>query len=471
MILILNDTEAFPKRTIGAYRIATALRDYGLEVEVIDFISKWPFNDLLKYINSFDNLEWVGISTKFTQPHPAYTTETAKVALFTILPLAHERELIKTIKSKNVPIVLGGPTADFVRPFLEDSVDYVLRGYADQAVIAVHENIVNGAPLTHTVEGFFKFVDCDENYKNIDLSNIRTFYHESDFIKQKELFPLEIGRGCIFSCAFCNFTHIGKKPGTYFKDKESIKAEIVDRYTKYGSTTFAFLDDTFNDSIDKMNMLVEIRRETGIPFQFWAYCRLDVLSAQEKQVNLINDLGWTSMTFGVETFDRESGRAVGKGADPEKLKDFMIELREKYPNIAFEINIIVGLPNDTEESIRYTVDWFLEHPEVGQPNLIPLSIYNVNDHYKRKITSKISKNPNKYGYDVIPIRLKGGGESINLNWKTKSLNNVRARELAGELRSLFTKENARVLPNLAFYSQINIMEDYVLKKFASRNIL
>ena len=65
MVLILNDSPSFPTRSICAYRIATALRLHGVEVEVIDFISRWPWDELMTYLKSKGPIEWLGISSKF----------------------------------------------------------------------------------------------------------------------------------------------------------------------------------------------------------------------------------------------------------------------------------------------------------------------------------------------------------------------------------------------------------------------
>jgi radical SAM superfamily enzyme YgiQ (UPF0313 family) len=469
MIIILNDSSTFPKRTLGAYRIATVLREAGAEVEVIDFISKWPVDTLISYIDRIKDIEWVGFSSKF-----GLTMIDKSMGMFTDFSQADETKLIRYIKSRNLTTVLGGPTADFVRPLLvKNTIDFVVRGYADQAVLALHDHITKDQPLIFTTIDGQVLIDGDKDYANVDLSNIETYYHDSDFIIPNEIFPLEIGRGCIFSCAFCNFPHIGKKPGTYFKSKESIKREIVDRYNKYGSMTFSFLDDTFNDSIDKMNMIVEIRKETGIPFEFWAYCRLDVLAAQEEMQRLLPELGWISMTFGIETFNRTSGKAIGKGADPEKLKTFMIELRKAHPHIQFEINIIVGLPHDSEDTIRNTIDWFNSHSDIANPNLIPLSIYNVNDPGKRQITSKMSRDPEKYGYTtkVVP---GGRWPSIFLDWKTDNMTQAEAVELTKRLKKEFKRSPGKIADSplqklgLSPTGQMDITEDYINKKFSMR---
>ena len=52
------------------------------------------------------------------------------------------------------------------------------------------------------------------------------------------------------------------------KPKELIQKEIEHAYYNYGISTFLFVDDTFNDSIDKMEMVKRIRQDSKIPFEF-----------------------------------------------------------------------------------------------------------------------------------------------------------------------------------------------------------
>ena len=358
MIIIFNDSPQYPNRSVGAYRIASALREHGAEVEVIDFLSRWErLEDLLfNYLDKIENVEWWGFSGKFRAPRQPLSIITGMLGtqvqtvegVFTQGSIDFENRLINYIKNRNGKIVLGGPGTEHIKIFKDQvQIDILCEGYADAGVVAIHEHIVNNQELIYDTLGNMKVVDCDKNYKDIDLGNISTKYHYSDFIEPETVFPIEISRGCIFHCAFCSFGHLGKKPGTYIRSKESIKEDIVDRFEKYGSTKFLFVDDTFNDSVEKMQMIKEIRDETGIPFEFWSYARLDLLRAQPKMVDLIEEIGWKSFTFGVETFNKSSGSAVGKGADPEKLKKFLIDLRARYPDRLFQINFIVGLPNDT----------------------------------------------------------------------------------------------------------------------------
>ena len=59
-------------RTIGAYRLATELRQFGYTVEVIDFLSKWTPEEVLQYIDSGPKPLWIGFSSTFSghSKHP-----------------------------------------------------------------------------------------------------------------------------------------------------------------------------------------------------------------------------------------------------------------------------------------------------------------------------------------------------------------------------------------------------------------
>lgn len=475
MVIILNDSpyEDAQARSIGAYRISSALQAHQIPVEVIDFLSHWKIKTLLAYLEQIATIEWVGFSSRFTM------NISDDHGIITELSANDEQELLTYLKSRNIPVVVGGATADKFRPYLVGIMDYCVTGYADTGVIALHNHIVSNQPLLYSDYKGIKVVDCDNNYRDIDLTDIKTFYQFSDFIQPMEKFPLEIGRGCIFKCAFCNFSHIGKKKGTYIRDKESIKAEIVDRYSKYKSTHFYFLDDTFNDSLEKMQMIGDIRKETNIPFEFWAYCRLDVLMAQQPMQDLLADLGWRSLTFGIETFDHSSGRAVGKGADPNKLKTFLQALSTRFPNLDFFINIIAGLPHDSAETLRDTVKWFEENPNVAcNVHIIPLEIYNANDAEGRTVTSRISKAPESFGYEIVPLVPTAQVPDMVVRWKTKTLDTASANQLAHELEPAlnrnrkkrtwvsYKEHNGKRYRTAALVS----VENYIQAKLQYRNI-
>jgi len=413
MIIIFCDT-VYCSRTIGAYRIASALRKEGVTVEVIDHLSRWDIDKLIQLLSHMQNIEWVGFSLPFDVRDDQRITK---------LGIDEQEKLLNYFKQKNIPILLGGSTADIVKNKVNNF--WISVGYSDIAVVKFHEHIVESKEIIFKKINNNNVIFADEDYYDtIDLGNIELIIEKSDCYAESELIPIEISRGCIFKCSFCALSHTGKKPGTYIRPKNSIKEDISNFQNNFNTKNFIFVDDTFNDSIDKMRMIKEIQQELPKPFNFWSYGRLDLLAASQEQISLIGDTGWNGATFGIETLNRQAGRAIGKGADPEKLKKCLLLIKNLYPKFHIQVNLIVGLAHSTEEDIMSSVDWLIDN-DISRIRVVALGIRDPS-----QLTfgiSSLSKNPSKYGYQIIDS-LNGDYQWANNHWTS-----ARAEEFAAKV--------------------------------------
>jgi hypothetical protein len=77
---------------------------------------------------------------------------------------------------------------------------------------------------------------------------------------------------------------------------------------------------------------------------------------------MLLEMGLTIPFFGIETFNHESGKRIGKGLNPEKIKELLYDLKSKHwgDEIKMIVGLISGLPRETEISHRETVDWILD---------------------------------------------------------------------------------------------------------------
>ena len=115
---------------------------------------------------------------------------------------------------------------------------------------------------------------------------------------------------------------------------------------KYQSYNYYFLDDTFNDNIEKM-LIIKNVQENSQPFKFWSFGRLDLLGAKPEMMNLVEKIGWKSLNLGIETFNKEAGKKIGKGQNESKTKEALIDLRKTNPSSEVIIELIVGIPGET----------------------------------------------------------------------------------------------------------------------------
>ena len=136
MVIIFCDT-GYGARTIGAYRIASALRKEGITVEVIDHLSSWNIDKLIQLLSNIKNIEWVGFSLPFEiQKNQRITRLSGD---------ENEKKLLNYFKQKNIPILLGGPTADMVKNIVNNF--WISVGYSDVAVVKFHEHIVESKEI------------------------------------------------------------------------------------------------------------------------------------------------------------------------------------------------------------------------------------------------------------------------------------------------------------------------------------
>lgn len=495
MIYLITD---IPKitgvRSIGAYRLATELRWAGYAVEVIDFLSWWNIDDLLAYIDSGPTPLWIGFSTTFmgqgkdgkiiNEQHPwDFLTRFEE----------NDQYFWSEIK-KRAPVIIGGSKVTRLKYFYD--ADWVISGYADNAIVPISDYISGKSDelkfdtekIQHIItnkEYEIKVINCEKDYPVTDISKIETLFHESDFIELGEALPLEISRGCIFKCAFCAFPLNGKNKNDYIRPRISILKDISRYQTKYKTNRYLFMDDTFNDTVEKMKMIKEVY-DSVYPFEFWSYGRLDLIAAKPEMLELINQIGWKYMTFGVETFNRDAGKKIGKGADPEKLKKILTEIRKLHPTSWFIFEMIVGLPGETEASINETVDWFLNNIDLWDE--IHFKELSVNNKNYDTWVSQMALEPEKFGIKIVSFNPKNYG----LKWEHDTMNTDKASDLSHHAYRRISMVKKRTQHNY-FFEVENISQDllnlykgdkilayrqsiesrfkrYIQKKLSSRNL-
>lgn len=421
MIYLISD---FPmnagSRSLGAYRIATALRQAGYEVDVIDFSCVWSPGEVLEYIKKGPAPTWIGFSTTFTAPKGEGRQSSEFTGTNDILTRwgKMDRFFFSQVKSM-APVVIGGARSTRLKFFYD--ADYFLAGYGDTAVIELTKYITGETDTLNYVEEeitplspFFntnytvKTINCQEAYPVETVDNIKTEFLPQDFIQQGEVLPIEISRGCIFKCSFCAFPLNGKSKNDYVRPEDQLIADITEYQTKYNSYNYLLMDDTFNDTVEKMEMMARVQKAVPKPFNFWAYGRLDLLASRKDMIDLIGPTGWKYFSFGVETFNKSAGAKVGKGGNMDKQKEALATIKEKYPAAWFLLEMIVGLPGDTELTVLESLNWLIANP--GLWDELNFKGLGINNPKYYTWTSDISKAPDKFG-----ITLKNP-DTTNAQW-------------------------------------------------------
>lgn len=419
IIILTCVSDRIPSRGIGAYRIAHVLRSHGYSVQIIDFTDWFTTEELIavakKCIGS--NTRMIGISSTFYQKvHNTLNKKNNTTEwLQTIVGIPDN--VINAVTS----LKLSYPTIEYAvggaNSFMYENdtlFDVVFHSYSDTAILDYLESkrIWKKQLGRNIVEG-------EEHPVNVE-----TMFHSwasNDYIQHRESLPIEISRGCIFKCKFCNFQLTGKKKLDYIRHSDCIKQEFIENYEKYGTTNYMFTDDTFNDSTYKLEQLHKTIMSLPFKIKFTTYLRLDLLHAHPEQIPLLKDMGLTSAFFGIESFNERTSKAIGKGLSSHKVKDTLLKIKNDYFKDDFSMlcSFIVGLPYDSLSSIENSFKWTQEN----DINTIWMPLYIRKDaRYK----SDIDLNYEKYGYKI---------QESN-KWTNDYTNFKEAMEIASKFQSI-----------------------------------
>ena len=412
------------QRSIGAYQLASFLRQHNISVQVIDFTDYFTTEELIAAVEKFtgSNTKIVGVSSTFYQnSSPKEDSKKWIQGNTGILP-TNVREFLNYFKPKypNIKLALGGGNSCY---FTNDSTfDVVVHGYAEEVFL----KYVQGDKTIHPKIGPTSIINGDG--QNFDVEHLRHSWLEQDLILPNETLPIEISRGCIFKCKFCNYPLNGKKKFDYLRSPDMIADELIENYERFGVTNYLFADDTFNDSTYKLEQLH--KKITQLPFKinFTTYLRLDLLHAHREQIPLLKELGLKSAFFGIESLNARTAKFIGKGMDPEKVKEFLLELKNDIwkDDISMLCTFIVGLPHEDISSTDKSFEWV---KSAGINSAWAPLYVNVDHRYK----SDIAINYEKYGYEIVD---RGIG-----SWKNNILTFDQAEEAANRYNSYALSNN------------------------------
>jgi len=424
---IFNDDNS-PIRTISSYQLASWLRQHGYTVKVIDFCQAMITEELVAITEKYIDFETIaiGVSSTFWRnivEHRRPDGEPKWVV-----------DARNAIMNKNIKWLLGGHGA----LDLTLKLDWIkFSGFSEDALL--------------------KWMD--ENSKKLmrrDLFDITTstlMFSKDDYIRPYEVLPIELGRGCQFKCRFCAYELIGKKKGTYLKDYSLVREEFIRNYNEYGVTRYTILDDTVNESEEKVYALADIAQHLPFRLEWVGYNRLDLIWSRPGTIQALKDSGLRSTFFGIESFHPAASAAVGKGWMSKHGKEFLLKLKDEWKgDITWMLAFIVGLPGETRNDIENTHVWCADN-----------KMYNwgfnhlwIDKNPGRKWKSEFETDYEKYGYSFI------GNSSIN--WKNDLWTRPEAQIFADNLNKESFYSGKLAAFGLALYASLGYSFDELMGK-------
>lgn len=391
------------KRSLGPYRISSALQENGYSSFILEYCEEFNADEIIKAISKHitNDTLWFGFSSTFFWPETKETKDSSNQMYYN----SEYSEIIKVINyvksNSKAKIIYGGAKVPFY--IIDENIDYYITGNADNSIINVTDFLAGKVDSIDHTETYKNHVIVDSlKYPEPDVKNVSTHWWNKEYsILPNEGLPIELARGCIFKCKFCNYPLLGKKKGTYLRDTEQIKDEMIKTWESHGTDTYYLTDDTFNDDNDKLDALHKVFTELPFKPKFSCYLRVDLINKYPHQADQLVDMGLIGNFFGLETMQPESAKAIGKGLHPNKVKDRLYWLREKWNGkVNTEAGFILGLPYDTMTYFNELLMWCLEEDNpLHSIHFYPLMLFHYKQKELRPYSSEFSINPEIYGYE------------------------------------------------------------------------
>ncbi len=306
------------------------------------YVTRNPNDDVMIYeFTVKDNLEVC--AQKIAQESP----DVIGISVY-IWNSEETKEWILKIKKllPNVRIILGGPEVSFdANSWLDLPIECVLRGEGEKGFWEIcHQRKI--------VDGYLsKERQSDVQYAKVDLSWLEQFespyFLEMDQeISKNRYCYIETSRGCPYHCSYC----LSSCDNDVRFFSENYVLETLQRLSKKSCKQVKFLDRTFNVNPNRALKIAKSIANLDVEYSFQVEVVADCIS--EELLSFFEEGNQERFRFevGVQSFNKESLRAVCRDQDLEKLKEVVMKLNRVGHHL--HVDLIAGLPYEDLSSFK-----------------------------------------------------------------------------------------------------------------------
>ncbi len=264
-------------------------------------------------------------------------------------------------------VLLGGPeiTADNDWVLRHGAVDYAAIGEGEQTFRDLLAALLTAERPTAPIPGLYvQTADASDPAAPLwlppprrplpNLAEISSPYLAGILdAADEQMLLLETIRGCIFKCKFCYYPK--SYDGLYFLPEEKIVANL-EHARRRGAREVVLLDPTLNQRRDFPAFLRLLARENpGRQFTYFGELRAEGIDAEVAR--LLHAANFTEVEIGLQSIDPRAMELMDRR---NNLKAFERGARAMLDlGIRVKVDLIIGLPGDTVDSVRRGIDYLL----------------------------------------------------------------------------------------------------------------
>ena len=283
------------------------------------------------------------------------------------------REIAHAVKLRNpeTTVVIGGPVPTTIpHTVLEDfRCDGLVRGEAEFAIVRIMENLAAGSTafddgvigaVYRGLDGMTNVSNPVERITDLDRIPFPAFHllpplktYRSRAVRSPSA-PIITTRGCPYGCTFCSKDVFGRR--VTFRSAANVLEEIDVLHRKYGVRQIDILDDNFSLNRKRMDEILDglISAYKGkLALNLQSGIRTELL--EEDLIVKMKHAGVTKLGIGIESADEEVLKLCHKESNLAQIEN-AVRWAKKHGIAVFGF-FIIGLPGETEEAFRKTLDY------------------------------------------------------------------------------------------------------------------
>jgi radical SAM superfamily enzyme YgiQ (UPF0313 family) len=292
-----------------------------------------------------------------------------------------------------VPIIVGGPQASVVDvPTIRSFpwIDYVVRGEADDTILALLKHLAAGESVD-AIPGV-TFRRGDEIVRNpnappiadLDRLPMPAFHLDPDFMSRGSVY-LEIGRGCPFACTFCSTNDFFRR-NFRLKSSEIMVQEMKQVKQEYGLGNFSLIHDMY--TIDRKQVIAFCNALLACGEDFTWACSARTDCIDDELIALMAKAGCRGIFYGIETGSDRLQKVINKKLDLAEAWQ-RIEAADRN-GIKIAVALITAFPEETRDDLRDTIHFFVDSSrfEYAEPQLsllAPLAATPIYEKHKDEL--------------------------------------------------------------------------------------
>lgn len=263
----------------------------------------------------------------------------------------------------DVHIILGGPQATAAAAETLNAfpwVDVVVRGEGEMVLPSLLGTLAAREEL-RSVPGIV-FRRAGEIVRNPDsalLTDLDSLpmpaFHLLPYLAEYGVLPLEVGRGCPFSCTFCSTSQFFRH-SFRTKSVQRVVQEASCLQERYDIDSFELVQDNFTLNRERVVEFCETLLSAGAKLAWSCSARTDCVD--DDLLDLMQRAGCRGLFFGVESGSERMQQVIRKGLDTEVARQRIRHANRRRVETA--VSLIAGFHEETMDDLGKTVQFFVD---------------------------------------------------------------------------------------------------------------